>query len=100
MASFASLWDKVGSKRLVENDDSKAVLAIKHGQNIRDDFWDDFIRLTNNPEALSELLGVSSQDIALWPIKIKEQLDKLENDVEDVKTKVLDTGKLNSDEEL
>ncbi len=95
-----SLWEQIDkSKQLAENEDSASIKAIKTGLNIREDFWDDFLSLTNNREALADLLEVRPEQIANWPFRIKEGLDKVQksnDDVEeeDIDTKILPTGEL------
>lgn len=70
--------------------------AIQHGLNIREDFWDDLIMLCNDREGLAELLNVPADKITSWPLKIKENLERVNksNDHDTDKTKLMDTGKL------
>lgn len=78
-----------------ENDNELAEKAIKLGLNIRDDFWEDFIRVTNNPTALGELLGINSGKILSWGKNIRKYLQKVKKDrssEEKPKKKMLNTG--------
>ncbi len=87
------VWDKMNSYR--ETTDHGAVNAIFTGLNVSEDFWDNFILVCNNTDGLSQLLGVSAEKIASWPIKIQEYLKKSkdhENPEDKEKTQVMNTG--------
>lgn len=56
---------------------SKAEEAIRAGLDISDDFWDNFITVCNNSDALAELLGVDTQKISTWADSIKQAVDKV-----------------------
>ena len=56
----------------------KAGVVIRTGMHLRDDFWDDFIKICNQSQALSELLGVRKEVIARWPSAIREALAKVQ----------------------
>lgn len=98
MTLFMNLWEQIDKNRLVENEDSASIKAIKTGLNIREDFWDDFLSLTHNAEALADLLDVRPEQIANWSYRIKEGLDEVQksDDVEeeDMDTKIIPTGEL------
>jgi len=64
----------------VTGDDANGEEAIRIGKNIREDFWDDFIKLSNNAESLSRLLGIDADKISDWPRRVKESLSKIETD--------------------
>jgi hypothetical protein len=67
--------------------------AVRAGMNIRPDFWDDFIRLTGNAEALSELLDVPRDKIAGWAAKITQSLELVQQaDGPGDRSKTLGTG--------
>jgi hypothetical protein len=83
--------------------DEKSMEAIRTGQNIRDDFWDDFIQLTNNADAVAQLLGVRTDQVTGWASKVKNMIDKVhdadkqdggnpDDDKGDGNSKVLPTG--------
>jgi len=81
MTSFARLMEHMGENVLLEDIDPKAIVALRAGQNIRPEFWDDFLKICNQSQALSELLGVRKEVIARWPNQIREglaQIDKLD----------------------
>lgn len=42
-------------------------------------FWDCLINLSNNPDGLAELLGVSSDKVRQWPSRIRSAIDELQN---------------------
>jgi hypothetical protein len=64
---------------VLENyDNSKALVAVRAGSNLRADFWDDFIKVCNQSQSLSELLGVRREVIARWPAAIREALAKID----------------------
>ena len=99
MTLFMNLWEQIENRKIVENEDNASIDAIKTGLNIREDFWDDFLSLTNNREALAELLEIRPEQIANWPYRIKEGLDKVhkssdDTDEEDMDTKIMHTGEL------
>ena len=77
---------------LIENQDAQ--VAIQKGIDIRHpgspDFWDDFIRLCSNPDALASLLDVSRDKIVSWPQKIKSLRDKVPQDRD--YNKLINTG--------
>jgi hypothetical protein len=98
MVSFLKLWENMTQEdESMEN--TKAMKAIRIGLNIREDFWDDFIRLMNNPDAVAELLGIRPDQISSWGNAINHNLNKVEEadrlDNKEVKKhKVLHTGDL------
>lgn len=95
MSSFQRLWENMRSFKEESNDDL-ALSAIRTGIGIRENFWDDFLKLTNNSEGLSALLNVPITDIVTWHDKIKEAVHKVgkddaESDVDKHK-KLIKTG--------
>lgn len=107
MGSFAQLLFMMESQSELngsnDSDDTPSMKVIRTGLNISDDFWDDFIRITNNPNDLSDLLGVRPEIISGWASIIKENLNKVQKtdssgiDSESPKTTVMDTGKSSFD---
>lgn len=81
MASLGFLIERL-SKSKDSNKEEKIKEIISFGKNIRDDFWDDFILLLNNPEALSVLLDVPEDNIITWYGKIKKYLDDKDDEAE------------------
>ncbi len=96
MLSFAKLWENILDHMGNDEHESLSMKAIRTGINIRDGFWDDFLLVLNNREAMSELLGVTTEQISSWAVIIKDNLAKIEDadqiDDKEVRTKVLDTG--------
>lgn len=90
--NFSQLLKKID---LNESFETKSTRAIKTGLNIRDDFWEDFLRLCSNVTALAELLDVSEEKINSWFETIKSNLEKVKkaNKSEKVKTKLINTGR-------
>jgi|GEM_PF-6090496 len=93
MFSFRQLLESMQDH--TDSIESEATNAIRTGLNIREDFWDDFISLCNNTNAVATLLGVRPEQVGSWGSKIREKLDNVKiSDVPDNKTKVIDTGNL------
>jgi len=67
----------------VTGEDANGEEAIRIGMNIRADFWDDFIKLANNGESLSRLLGIDADKISDWPRRVKESIEKAQQDDEE-----------------
>jgi len=67
-----------GSALIGDKDDNLAVEAIKKGLDLRSNtkegqtFWDDFMRVTGNAEALGHLLGVDPTQVAKWRGKVNK----------------------------
>lgn len=97
MSSFQRLWENMRSlKEDMSSEDDLALSAIRTGIGIREDFWDDFLRLTNNSEGLSALLNVPITDVMAWHDKVKKAVHKVnekdsESDVSKHK-KLIKTG--------
>lgn len=82
--------------------ESQAMEAIRSGMHLRKkeecgDFWDDFITVCGNADALSELLNVPRETITGWPGKIRELKEKVdisdqEGDAKEKKAETLPTG--------
>jgi hypothetical protein len=80
MTSFARVLEQMNGDTVLEFADAnpKAVIAIRAGLNIRPEFWDDFLKMCNQSQALSELLGVRREIIARWPNQVREGLAHVE----------------------
>ena len=112
MISFGHLWnimevetsgdteDQPGPL-MTSGDDSQAMEAIRSGLHLRKegcpDFWEDFITVCGNADAMSELLEVSREKITGWASKIRdlvEKVDKKDGEQKTVsnKSKMLATG--------
>ena len=58
-------------------------------------FWDNFILVCNNKEGLANLLKVSPDKVASWPLLIKQNLEKAKkekNPESKETTHIIDTG--------
>lgn len=77
MSSFATIME---SLRLARDEkrhrESLAARIIKKGNEINENFWEDFLILLEDPEALSVLLHVSESKVASWYSKIRSELNK------------------------
>lgn len=81
MASLGFLIERLSKEKNFDNED-KIKEIISFGKNIREDFWDDFILLLNNPEGLSALLDIPEENIVTWYGKIKKYLKDKDDDLE------------------
>lgn len=78
MASFQRLWENIQTSKEKSPQDDRAMMAIRTGIGIRDNFWEDFLLVINNSEGLSELLDVPTVKISEWHDKIKQALEKVQ----------------------
>jgi hypothetical protein len=95
MTSFLKLWENMNNDEDVSEND-KSLEAIRMGINIRDDFWEDFLKLVNNAEALSDLLDIPATKIYKWRQLIKqakEQVSEMDSNTKAKKNlKLIKTG--------
>ena len=107
MATFWQIWDSMQESiqkqpQVEDPEDSKALRVVRTGMGLGEpgsgsNFWDDFVSICGDAEGLSDLLGVSSDEIAQWPSKIEEAKKKVDSsDDEEGKTsnkrEILSTG--------
>lgn len=109
MVSFCDLNDRMNKEKINENsplmdgeESTKSMQAIRVGlgfhENGKRSFWDELIDIASqSPENLSELLGVTANQVRTWSSKIKENIDKVQKHDEETgsqpeKTKVMPTG--------
>lgn len=96
MTSFHKLWENMHFDSANGDSNDKSLDAIRIGIGINEKFWDDFIKITNNSEALASLLDIPSTKINKWRERIKEALElvqKMDSSEETKKnTKLLKTG--------
>lgn len=97
--SFRQLMENMYSpEKDAEHIDTKSMKAIRTGIGVRENFWDDFLQVCNNTDAIAELLGVRPEQVGSWGGRIKHNLDRVHkaDDAGDgdnkPQTKVLDTG--------
>lgn len=77
MANFSQLFESMSkSDSHKEYEDGQAIEAIQNGMNINPNFWDDFLAVMNNSEALASLLGIPSFKIYKWRGRISKYLTK------------------------
>jgi hypothetical protein len=79
MSSFQRLWESMQADKAKEKSphDDKAMSAIRTGIGVREDFWDDFLKVINNSDGLSALLGVPTTKISEWHSRVKHNLEKV-----------------------
>ena len=80
MNSFAKILDQMEAEQEVvalESYDSRATAAIRAGQNINPHFWQDFMKVCNQADALAELLNVRKEIIASWPSRVQQKLQEV-----------------------
>lgn len=79
---------------------SKSLNIVRSGLNMRKkdcgNFWDDFIYLCGNAEAMSELLDVPKEKITKWRYSINKVVDQVKDldSNKKIKKKVFKTGDL------
>lgn len=90
--SFFKAWQSM--RQIHEEAEDDALTAITTGNNVSDDFWDNFIIVCNNREGMAALLGVPSDKIATWPAIIQQKREMAGKSNPDIKTnsKVINTG--------
>jgi hypothetical protein len=76
MASFQRLWEKLDENHHAS--DTKAMAAIRTGLNISEDFWDNFLLVLGNSDALAELFDVPRVKITGMHHRIREALNKVQ----------------------
>jgi len=102
MASFLQVWESaLGSGPPAQ--DSKAMRAVRAGLHVREDFWQDFMNVCNNAEAMADLLDVRVDQVTSWGSKVRHALslvdeaDRREGPAKG-KKKMLQTGKFGFEE--
>jgi hypothetical protein len=87
MSSFATIME---SLKLAKDEkryrESLATRIIKKGNEIDENFWENFLILLEDPEALSVLFHVSESKAASWYGKIKAELNKGTEDSYEIQT--------------
>lgn len=97
MVSFAKLWEQMQEDEEV-GADTPEMEAIRTGLNQNEDFWDQFLLVCNNSNALATLLGVRPDQVSSWHPKVQKALDKVRKSddqpsgSDDVKKEMLPTG--------
>jgi len=94
MQSFKSFCQKIEENS--DHHETGAVKAIRNGLGINKSFWDDFMLLLNNAEAVADLLRLPPEKVGTWSELVKNSLKKVhEADNEIVpkdKKRLLKTG--------
>lgn len=78
MSSFGKLFENMHAYKesSKEIEDSLAVDAIRQGFLVDPNFWQNFITLLNNPEALAKLFNVPHHKVTAWYSRIEKYLQK------------------------
>jgi len=90
MANFSFLFENMERSKQFDKEyqDSQALEAIQNGINVDENFWNNFLAVLNNTEALSNLLGVPAIKMNKWRGRIIKYLTKhLEDSGEQVDLK-------------
>lgn len=95
--SFATLVEQLnkGDILMTSGEESKAMQAVRAGNNLSPDFWNQFMSLCSNADGLSELFNINKDRVLAMPTRIKENLKKVENKDSqngDEKESMLSTG--------
>jgi len=78
-----------------DNKDTQAKAVVRAGINLRPDFWDDFMSITNDAEGISELLDVPKEKVANWASRIKDMLedvDETDSEEKGGRSEIMGTG--------
>ena len=97
MSTFLQVWESFNSGG-PPAEDTKAMRAIRAGQHIRDDFWQDFMNVCNNAQAVADLLDVRVDQVTSWGARVRHALKLVEDKdrrepASKAKKHVLQTGK-------
>ena len=92
--------DERNDPLLDSGEETQSMDVVRSGMNLRSpecgDFWDDFINLSGNSEALSELLEVPRDKVATWSEKIRATIEKVnkadDQESSDKKSDSMSTG--------
>jgi hypothetical protein len=77
MSNFSNLYESMKNRDShKEYEDKQAIEAIQNGMNLSETFWDDFLAVMNNSDALGSLLGIPSFKINKWRGRISKYLTK------------------------
>lgn len=90
MSNFAYLFENMERSKKFdkEHEDSQALEAIQNGINVDENFWQNFLAVLNNTEALSNLLGVPAIKMNKWRGRVQKYLTKyLEDSGDDIDLK-------------
>lgn len=102
MITFGRLWHILENQAETDSE-GKSMQAIRSGQNLRKDdcgdFWDDFISVCGNADAMADLLEVPREKVTGWASKIRTLIDKIDaadsNEADaDEKAELMPTGDL------
>ena len=94
MKTFSEYMDSAKSL-FGDNKDTQAKAVIRSGINLRPDFWDDFMSITNDAEGVSQLLDVPKEKVANWASLIKdalEDVDATDSEEKGGRSEILGTG--------
>jgi DnaJ-domain-containing protein 1 len=78
-----------------QNDEEMAIRAIRSGLNVNENFWEDFISMIGNSDAVAVLLDIPKEKITGWASRIRQLLEKIQNmdsSSDKTKHKMINTG--------
>jgi hypothetical protein len=92
--------DERNDPLLDSGEETQSMDVVRSGMSLRTpecgDFWDDFISLSGNSEALSELLEVPRDKVATWSAKIRATIERVkkadDQESSDEKSNSISTG--------
>jgi hypothetical protein len=95
MTSFWQLWEQMQNESSPV--ETKAMKAVRTGLNLSEDFWDNFILICNNADAVADLLGVQEDKVRGWALIIRDTLSQVNSannnpGEEDGPAKMINTG--------
>jgi hypothetical protein len=93
--TFGKFWNLLES----QDDSTKSLDIIRSGNNLKKpdcgNFWDDFINLCGNADAVSELLGVPKEKVTSWSgaiNKLRQEVEIKDSDKSNKKHKIIKNG--------
>lgn len=80
---------------LMNQNEEMAIRAIRSGLNVNENFWEDFISMIGNSDAVAVLLDIPKEKITGWASRIRQLLEKIQNmdsSSDKTKHKMINTG--------
>lgn len=86
MSSFGKLFENMHSfkESSKKAEEKMAVDTIRQGMLADPDFWQNFISLLNNPEAVAKLFDVPLHKVTSWYSRIRKYMEKYMEEDKDV----------------
>jgi hypothetical protein len=77
-----------------DEEDELCRRAIRTGNNIDPNFWNNLLSVFNNKRAIASLFNVSPEKVSSWSSRINKYLHLVEKETKSEKKKILKTGGL------